>query len=269
MLLVSNRAPGGSSVCSDMSGSSIDAHEDLHEWISFDDPDEHRTWVFDATFLRSSYTCIYGRGCPGIDDEPAPQKSIGCCQHGAHFVDSGDVANVDARFERLDAGVMQFYKKAKKKGYRRPGDPDDEGQPTIVTRTVDNACIFLNRPGFAGGTGCALHIAALEAGERPLDWKPEVCWQVPLRLEHSSDESGHVTSRLREWKRRDWGEGGDDFAWWCTEEATAFVGSEPLYRSSRDEIVELVGEHIYALLVPLLERPNWVPLPHPSVRRPL
>ena len=58
--------------------------------------------------------------------------------------------------------------------------------------------------------------------------------QVPLRLEHSSDESGHVTSRLREWKRRDWGEGGDDFAWWCTEEATAFVGSEPLYLSRDD-----------------------------------
>ena len=59
--------------------------------------------------------------------------------------------------------------------------------------------------------GCALHIAALEAGERPMDWKPSVCWQVPLRLEHSTDESGHVTSRLREWKRRDWGEGGSDF----------------------------------------------------------
>ena len=77
-----------------------------------------------------------------------------------------------------------------------------------MTRLVDDACIFLNRPGSAQGAGCALHVAALEAGERPLDWKPNVCWQLPLRLEHSTDENGHVTSRLRDWKRRDWGEGG-------------------------------------------------------------
>jgi len=27
---------------------------DLHEWISFEDDAEQRTWVFDATFLRSN-----------------------------------------------------------------------------------------------------------------------------------------------------------------------------------------------------------------------
>ncbi len=109
-------------------------------------------------------------------------------------------------------------------------------------------------------------MAALDAGERPLDWKPNVCWQVPIRLEHSTDENGHVTSRLREWKRRDWGEGGDDFHWWCTEAAEAFVGTDPVYVSSRDEIVELVGAPIYELLVEQLERPGWTPLPHPALR---
>jgi hypothetical protein len=81
------------------------------------------------------------------------------------------------------------------------------------------------------------------------------------------DESGHVTSRLREWKRRDWGEGGADFAWWCTETPDAFVGSEPLYASARDDIVELVGAHIYDLLLEVVERPVAVPLPHPALRR--
>jgi len=115
--------------------------------------------------------------------------------------------------------------------------------------------------------GCSLHIAALEAGERPMDWKPSVCWQVPIRLEHSTDESGHVTSRVREWKRRDWGEGGEEFGWWCTEEPDAFVGSDPLYISAKDDIVELVGGGIYEMMATLLERPNWVPLPHPAIRR--
>jgi hypothetical protein len=161
---------------------------------------------------------------------------------------------------------MQFHAQAVKKGFLRPGDPDDDGTVPTATRLVDDACIFLNRPGFEGGTGCALHIAALEAGERPLDWKPNVCWQVPIRLEHTTDDNGHVTSRLREWKRRDWGEGGSDFHWWCTEAPEAFSGREPVYKTSRDEIVELVGREIYDLMVEQLERPNWIPLPHPVLR---
>ena len=56
------------------------APEDLHEWISFEDPDEHRTWVFDATFLRSNYRCIYGDGCLGILDGPAPELHAGVLQ---------------------------------------------------------------------------------------------------------------------------------------------------------------------------------------------
>jgi len=273
----------------------VDTPEDLHEWISFDDPDEHRTWVFDATFLRSDYMCIYGCGCKGILDEPSVEPMQGCCSVGAHFIDRDDSDNVALRFERIEPRQMQFHAKAVKKGPIRRGKPDhgpddvsdadpdpvshddpgtksDEtsdasGEPTLVTRLVDGACIFLNRPGFEGGTGCALHIAAVEAGERPLDWKPQVCWQVPLRLEHSTDESGHVTSRVREWKRRDWGDGGADFGWWCTEEPEAFVGRDPLYLSARDEIVEMVGGDNYRRLVGLLERADWVPLPHPAVRR--
>ena len=75
---------------------------------------------------------------------------------------------------------------------RRQRRPRSLGSSTRRRR----ACIFLNRPGFEGGAGCALHIAALEAGERPMDWKPSVCWQVPIRLEHSTDEIGppHVTA---------------------------------------------------------------------------
>jgi len=242
--------------------------EDLHEWISFEDPDEHRTWVFDATFLRSNYRCIYGCGCQGIREEPAPELQEGCCSLGAHFTDDDDRRRVERSFERLRPEQMQFHGKARKKGVvveepgRRKRDP-----VVATTRLVRDGCIFLNRPDHPGGAGCALHVGALAAGERPMDWKPEVCWQVPLRLEHSEDESGHVTSRLREWKRRDWGEGGADFGWWCTDAPDAFVGDSAVYRSARDEIVELVGRGVYELLIEQLERPSWVPLAHPVLRR--
>jgi hypothetical protein len=241
--------------------------EDVHEWISFEDPDEHRTWIFDATFLRSNYRCIWGCGCQGVHDEPTPELMQGCCSFGAHFVDEDDVQTVVRAFVRVEPEQMQFHAKAVKGGFLRAGDGEsDTGEPPTVTRVVDDACIFFNRPGFEGGTGCALHIAAEAAGERPLDWKPNVCWQLPVRLEHLTDDHGHVISRLREWKRRDWGDGGSDFAWWCTEAPEAFSGDAPVYVSARAEIVELVGQGIYDRMVELIERPEWVPLPHPVVR---
>jgi hypothetical protein len=39
------------------------------EWVSIADPeDPHYRYVFDVSFLLSSYTCIYGAGCPGIHE---------------------------------------------------------------------------------------------------------------------------------------------------------------------------------------------------------
>ena len=97
--------------CSRVSSRRADAHpsdpsaqppDDLHEWISFEDPDEHRTWVFDATYLRSNYMCIYGCGCKGILDEPAPESQLGCCSYGAHFADDDDVKNIAQYVVRLE-----------------------------------------------------------------------------------------------------------------------------------------------------------------------
>src|SRR5213078_2710542 len=122
-----------------------------------------------------------------------------------------------------------------------------------LSRLVQDACIFLNRPGFPGGAGCALHRAALERGERPLDLKPEVCWQLPLRREDEEDDKGHVTSTITEWHRDHWGAGGEEFHWWCTEAPEAFVGREPVYVTLREELVELVSAPIYALLVSYLD----------------
>lgn len=239
----------------------------MHSWISFEDPHEHRTWVIDATYFTSRHRCIYGEGCEGVLDDAAGELAQGCCSYGAHFVDEDDVQTVVRAFVNIAPEHMENYHTAVEDGFLAPGDPDDNGEPVTTTRLVDDKCIFLNAPGFAGGTGCALHIAAVAAGERPLDYKPNVCWQVPIRLEHSTDDNGHVTSRLREWKRRDWGDGGADFHWWCTEAPEAFTGGEPTYKSARDEIIEMVGTEIYNLIVRALEDDTATPVAHPTVRR--
>jgi hypothetical protein len=236
---------------------------DVREWLSFDDPVEERTWMFDVTFLTSRYTCIYGRGCQGVLTEAAPELEEGCCSYGAHFTDDEDRRRVEAAASRLTARQWQHRAKA-----RRHGLIAKDKNGAVRTRLVAGACIFLNRPGFPGGAGCALHRAALDAGERPMDLKPEVCWQVPLRRIDLTDDLGHVTSTLREWKRRDWDEGGAEFHWWCTEAREAFVGADPVYVSLRDEIVGMIGQEVYdRLAAELANRSAGTPVAPPTVRR--
>jgi hypothetical protein len=234
------------------------------EWVSFEDPSEHRTWVFDVTFLLSSWACIFGRGCQGVLTGPAPELAQGCCSYGAHFTDAADVSRVEAAAATLTADQWQFRQAGRRRGVVKTNSTGEQ-----VTRMVDGACIFLNRPGFEGGPGCALHRAALERGGRPLDLKPDVCWQLPLRRDDREDADGHVTSTVTEWGRGQWGAGGAEFHWWCTEAPEAFTAAGPVYLSMADELVELVGAEVYERLAAYLaERAvGTVPLPHPTVRR--
>lgn len=205
-----------------------------------DDPDGRCTWIVDAGFLRSHHRCIYGAGCQGIGTERAPELALGCCSVGAQLVDEDDVATVVRSFARLDPALMQHHAEARTDGFLRA-----TADGATATRLVDGACIFLNRPGFAAGTGCALHLGALADGERPLDRKPNVCWQLPLRTSSTEDARGHRTVTLRRWTREDW---GGPLAWWCTEPAEApeaFTGDRPVVLANRDELVEIVGSEIY------------------------
>ncbi|HUQ38718.1 MAG TPA: hypothetical protein VM030_01065 [Acidimicrobiales bacterium] len=237
--------------------------ETAHEWVSFEDPEEERIWVFDVTFLLSRWTCIFGRGCQGVLTGPAPELVQGCCSYGAHFTGQDDVARVEAAALTLTDDQWQFRKQGMRKGVSKTNQAGD-----LVTRLVGDACIFLNRPDFPGGPGCALHRAALERGESYIDTKPEVCWQLPLRREDVDGDDGWVTSTVKQWDRRHWGDGGAEFHWWCTEAHEAFVGTTPVYIGMRDELVAMVGATVYELLVAYLEprRRRSVPLPHPAVR---
>ena len=238
-----------------------------HEWVSFEDDEEERTWVFDLTFLTSGWTCIFGNGCQGVLTGPAEEMVQGCCSYGAHFTDHDDVAKIERIAETLPAEYWQFRDKGvTKKGVVRIARVNKDGD--TVTRQAEDACIFLNRPGFANGPGCALHQYAVAIGERPLDLKPNVCWQLPLRREDSEDDDGHVTSTVIQWDRKQWGAGGQEFHWWCTEDPEAFVDRRPVYETLRDELVELVGQKVYdRLLGYLTNRKATTYLPHPAVRK--
>ncbi|MBV8235771.1 MAG: hypothetical protein JO075_08725, partial [Acidimicrobiia bacterium] len=94
----------------------LQATDGTHEWISFEDPDEERTWVFDVTFMLSHWGCIFGRGCQGVLTEPAPELVHGCCSYGAHFVDAADRRRVERAARTLTDDQWQFKKKGLQRG---------------------------------------------------------------------------------------------------------------------------------------------------------
>jgi hypothetical protein len=239
----------------------------VREWVTFDDPDDKgRRWQIDVTFLTSSWTCIFGCGCQGVLTEKAPELVQGCCSYGAHFSSRKDRNAVVKAAKELTDDEWQFAKQGRDKGiYAKAGK--DEGKQAWRTRLVDDACIFLNRPGFPNGPGCALHQHAMRTGKHHSDIKPEVCWQLPLRREDEEMEDGTVVSTLSEFGRDGWGDGGDDFAWWCTEAPEAFTGSEPVYRSMGPELRKMLGKKLYAQVIEYLEERSRARVPlvtHPT-----
>ena len=206
------------------------------------------TWRFETSFLNSNWTCLWGQGCQGILPEPAEALGQGCCSVGAHL--SGDEAATVATLT-LFLGPERFEHHAEAQA---AGVFSDETRTN--TRVVDGACIFLNGPGFAGGAGCALHLAALDDGDSPLDWKPSVCWQLPLKVDWADRDGGGESATIHRWTRRDWGEVGDEMAWCCTESPEAFVGDRPVVDSLAEELEEVVGAEVLVELRRRLDRPH-------------
>jgi len=128
--------------------------------------------------------------------------------------------------------------------------PDDGDRKTAVH---EGACIFLNRPGFEGGYGCALHNLALGQGKNPLETKPDVCWQLPIRRTFRDvelpDGTEYTEVTIGEYDRRGWGPGGHDLDWYCTGNPDAHVAPEPLYVTNEPELTELMGKPAYDELV--------------------
>ena len=195
-------------------------------------------WRFDREFLLSRWACIWGRGCQGIGHEPAPELGLGCCSVGAELGDEDEARLIAALAATLDPARFEHRAEADRGGIFR-----DDARTS--TRVVDGACIFLNHPGFAGGAGCALHLAAIDAGESPIDWKPSVCWQLPVKVDWEAGEDDTEVATVHRWTRRDWGAEGETMAWCCTEGSLAYVGDRPVIDSLGPELEAIAGTEVY------------------------
>ena len=89
-----------------------------HEWVSFPDPDEDRTWVFDVTFLESTWTCIFGHGCQGVLTGPAAELDPGMLLLRCPLHRKGGLKRVSAAAATLTDEQWQYRYKALPKGQR-------------------------------------------------------------------------------------------------------------------------------------------------------
>lgn len=224
-------------------------------FVEFVDPaDADQTYRCDLTWLTSRWQCIFGNGCQGIY---ADRPDDGCCTLGAHFADEADETRVASFVEQLDDQTWQLRSKGLgKKGWVET-ETGDDGEVARKTRVVQGACIFLNRPGFSGGEGCALHKLALDQGRSFVETKPDVCWQLPLRRSYRNvtraDDTEYLEITIGEYVREGWGPGGHELDWYCTSNTEAHTGTSPVYLSNADELTELMGEPAYRELVRLCE----------------
>jgi len=199
-------------------------------------------WRFETSFLRSNWTCIWGRGCLGILPEPAEHLGHGCCSLGADLDGEDEARTIGALAATLSPERFEHHAQAAAGGVFADGTRSS-------TRVVDGACIFLNRPGFTGGAGCALHLEAVDAGQPPSVFKPSVCWQLPVKVDWApGQEEGTEVATVRRWERGDWGPDGETMAWCCTEGTRAYVGERPVIDSMGEEIEAIVGPVVYVEL---------------------
>ncbi len=218
------------------------------QWFECADPaDENQRIRADLTWLTSRWTCIFGRGCPGIY-KSSPEA--GCCTLGAHFSDKDDRKRTATWVAKLDASTWQHHATGTKQGWMVK--EDGAWKTRVVGKKQGRACIFHNDPDFEGGYGCALHHLAQTEGISFTETKPEVCWQVPMRRSYETvehpDETEKTVVVISEYDRGSWGPGGHDLDWYCSANSEAHIASDPVYISAKDELVALIGPEGYALV---------------------
>lgn len=242
------------------------------EWVQFFDPANHEHLIrADLTWLLSRWGCLFGQGCHGVI---AGRADEGCCSHGAFFTDADDEKRVRKAVRRLNRTTWQHYRRGFD-NWTEMDTIDGEAPARRTALRADNGpCVFHNDPDFPGGYGCALHAQAVRDGVHPLEYKPDVCWQLPIRRDQEwitrPDVTQVLLTTLTEFDRRGWGAGGHDHHWWCTSAPAAHHAGEPLYRSYRPELIELIGAPAYERLAELCARREQQGqlTPHPAGESP-
>jgi len=83
----------------------------------------------------------------------------------------------------------------------------------------------------------------------PRSWVESFALQISMKIKIE-----YSVTVIGEYERLGWGDGGDDFDWYCTSNTDAHVGSEPVYISNKAELSQLMGKDAYAILAEHCDR---------------
>ena len=229
-------------------------------YVEFADPgDADQVFRCDLTWLTSRYHCIFGQGCKGI------------------YADAPDTGLLHP-----GRALRRQGRRAAGRGLRRAARPDAVAVPAGAARsarttgstgttratarrgssstTASRRASSTTATDFATGAGCALHSLALRQGRNPLETKPDVCWQLPIRRTFRTverqDDTSYTEVSIGEYDRRGWGPGGHDLDWYCSGNTEAHTAPDPLYVTNEAELVELMGRPAYDELVDALRAPS-------------
>ena len=232
----------------------------VRDWVEFINPaSPEEIFKCDMTWLTSYWQCIYGNGCCGID---ADKPDAGCCSDGAYYTSKDDEARTLKAAKKISKATWQFYDQARPKKSGGKLQISEIGlDKDRKTKKIKDSCIFLNRtdykaPGFTGSPGCVLHHLAEKEGVHVVETKPDICWQLPLRRSWETREVGDSSITvvvIGEYERSAWGEGGADFDWYCTSNSEAHTGKLPVYKSSKVELLTMMGKSGYEELAKLCD----------------
>jgi hypothetical protein len=200
-------------------------------WIEVADSEDVPVFI-DLNAVRSTFQCVYGCGCQGMRGNPVE----GCCTVGPTLWDREEAKHIRKSIAKLTP-----------KDWERHGTKKlikDKKRPLV--KTVEGACVFLNRGEKAG---CAFHHLAKRTGKDVFDLKPEVCSTVPWYLH--DEEAGLFLTNM---KYLDWG--GSGWSWFCFEEGVTtgepFAGSRIAWITYEREIRFLIGDDVYDKATPIV-----------------
>ena len=153
---------------------------DLHEYVSFDAPTSTARGCSTSRSSPARGAASTGTAARACSPRRRPSMEQGCCSYGAHFVDEDDANAALEAADRLTTDQWQHRR------WRCGAAGPSGGRPRAPSSPGWSTAPASSSTGPGSPVAPAAPCTGRPRGRRaPLDWKPDVCWQLPLRLSES------------------------------------------------------------------------------------
>ena len=200
------------------------------------------TWRFDRAFLTSNWTCIWGRGCKGILDEPAEHLNQGCCSIGAETDRrrrSHDHLRVGGDARRRFLPTPLGHRRRRRVQRRHPHQHQSGRRRVHLLQQT-----WLRR---GRGVRAAPRRSARRTNHRPCG-SHRCAGNCPSKSTGRCNPTAPRSPRSAGGSEATGATTVYSMHWCCTEGPEAYVGDRPVVESLADELIAVVGEPVYVEL---------------------